>query len=201
MPVLIGIAGGSGSGKSFLATELKKRLQQHGGCSLLSMDHYYFGVPPEQAATTNFDRIEAIEVELYKKHLEQLRNGATIHRPKYNFITHCREEQLVPVPALPFVIADGIMLLAVEPLRSLFHMTVFVDLDPRTRLERRLARDTHEEGERQRDHAQAIAQWDTTVQPFFKQTIEPTKQLADVVLTGRFGDTEVESLLQRCLSL
>ena len=189
---VIGITGGSASGKSSLATMLADRLGNSGGATVLAMDHYYHDsehLVPEADGHINFDRLDAIDTDLFAQHLNQLKSGQAILRPEYDFATHRRlADREVRVAPQRFVIAEGLLLLALEGIRNLLDLKVFVDAAEADRRSRRLARDTDKAGSRQRTHDDVLRQWNSTVEPFYQQVILPSKFEADCVLSD--GDLE-----------
>ena len=196
-PMIVGIAGGSGSGKTSLVRALAANLGDT-QVSLLSHDAYYrdrSAVPMTVRATLDYDVPEAFDQDLFLAHLAALREGVTIRAPRYCFETHCRLGEGDEVGARPVVLVDGILLLWDPAVRAAFDLSIFLDVPERMRLERRLARDV---GERGRSTASVLRQFDATVRPAHATYVQPTQPLADVVLgnVGRLGPlAEIASAL------
>ena len=182
-PMLVGIAGGSGSGKSSLARALAASLgDEH--IAWLSHDAYYrdrSGLTAAARAAADYDVPDAFDQSLFLTHLAALRAGVTIQPPRYCFETHCRLGDDAPVEPKPVVLIDGILLLWDSAVRTMLDLSIFLDAPERVRLERRLARDV---GERGRSTASVLAQFDATVRPAHAAYVEPTRGLAHLVLTN-----------------
>jgi uridine kinase len=192
-PYLIGIAGPSCAGKSFLAERIAREL----GASILHIDAYYRELDHytlEQRATFNFDAPEAIETELLLHHVEELACGHAIERPVYNFSTHTRERQTVRLEPAQYVIIDGIFALFWPELRQLAGTKVYVNLGENKCLRRRKVRDVRERG---RTEESVLRQFEKTVQPMAKLYVYPTRQFADIVVTG---DHDIEEEAEQVLS-
>jgi len=180
-PLLVGIAGGSGSGKSSLARMLADRLGET-RVARLSHDAYYRDRSALSAAAragVDYDVPDAFDQDLFLAHLAALRAGATIPPPRYCFETHCRLGDDTPIEPRAVVIVDGILLLWDPAVRAALDLSIFLDVPERQRLERRLARDV---GERGRTPGAVLAQFDATVRPAHTAFVERTRTLADVVL-------------------
>ena len=146
-PFVVGIAGGTGSGKSFLAQRLVRAFR--GRCTVLSHDWYYRDCPPADAATRrerNFDRPAALETSLLRSHLRTLRAGRPAALPRYNYRTHRRLARAVPTAPAPLIVVEGLFVLADPALRRLCDLTIFVDTPVDVRLARRIARTIEERG-------------------------------------------------------
>ena len=178
---LIGIAGASGAGKTTLAHALVTALKE---AVMVPMDAYYRDLSHLDAgarARRNFDAPEAFEWPLFVNDLQQLRQGGDIERPSYDFSTHTRRPETILVAAQPFVIAEGLFLLYRKEVRALFDVTVFLDVDQPTAIERRVARDGRERG---RDEVDVRAQYAHQVQPMFVRHVLPTRRWATLTLSG-----------------
>lgn len=188
-PLLIGIAGGSGSGKSTVARNVAAALGT-ASVAFIDMDGYYHSASHlsfEERRKINFDHPDAIDWELLLAQLTALAAGRPIEKPEYDFTTHTRSERTTHVPAADVVVADGILVLADPRIRALFDVKVFVEVDADIRLIRRLQRDIVERG---RPLAEIIDQYLTTVQPMHLEFVEPSKRYADVIVP-RGGDNKV----------
>jgi uridine kinase len=188
-PLLIGIAGGSGSGKSTVARNVAAAI---GGASVafIDMDAYYNGASHlsiEERRKINFDHPNAIDWELLLKQLTSLSAGEPIEKPEYDFTTHTRSPKSIHIPAADVVVLDGILVLVDPRVRAFFDVKVFVDTDSDIRLIRRLQRDLVERG---RPLGEIIDQYLTTVQPMHQEFVEPSKRYADVIVP-RGGDNTV----------
>lgn len=188
-PLLIGIAGGSGSGKSTVARNVAAAL---GGASVafIDMDAYYHGaahLSVEDRRKINFDHPNAIDWELLITQLAALAAARAIEKPEYDFATHTRSPRTTHIPSADVVVVDGILVLTDPRVRALFDIKVFVDTDADIRLIRRLRRDLVE---RDRPLEEIIDQYLTTVQPMHLEFVEPSKRYADVIVP-RGGDNTV----------
>jgi uridine kinase len=180
-PFVLGIAGGSGSGKTTIARAILADLPQGAGI-LLEQDHYYRAqsqLPLEQRERVNYDHPDAIEMDLLLGHLDELRAGRAIVRPTYDFAVHDRSPHGVEVGAAPVVVVEGILVLADERLRARFDAKIYVDTDADIRLMRRIRRDLEQRG---RTFAQVRKQYYDTVRPMHLAFVEPSKRFADVII-------------------
>ena len=175
--LLIGIAGGTASGKTTLAEWLKKRLGVR--CLLISHDRSYLDV--ETPLGPNYDAPEALDNQRLIQNLSELARGENTELPVYDFSTHSRREETEHVEPAPIVLVEGILVLAIPELRALFDHTIFVDAQEEIRLERRVARDQRKRG---RSLEQILAQYDETVKPMHIQHVEPSKEGVDLLLRG-----------------
>lgn len=179
--LIIGIAGGSGSGKSTVARKVAESL--HGASvAFIDMDAYYRNfahLPMEERRRVNWDHPEAFDLELLAEHLDRLAAGEAIDKPVYDFVTHTRAEGVERVAPADVVVIDGILLFVDEAVRARCDVKVFVDADADIRLIRRIQRDMAERG---RPLADILAQYLSTVQPMHQQFVEPSKRYADVII-------------------
>lgn len=181
--VLVGIGGGSGAGKTTLARHLSDHLP---GAATLAFDAYYRDLahlPVEERARTNFDHPDALDVDLFRAHLDHLRDGRPIDVPTYDFTTHTRAPASTRVDPVEHVIVDGILLLAFPEIAARLDVRVYIDVPEQVRFERRLARDVSERGRRPDD---VERQFHDTVRPMHDRYVEPSRRFADVVV--RVGD-------------
>ncbi len=189
-PTLIGFSGGSGSGKTTLAAAIHQRLGNHKS-AVLSLDAYYKDLsylPLEERAAVNFDHPDALDVQLLTQQIRQLRCGHAVEVPCYDFTTHTRRPETLMLQPKAVVLAEGILLLALDPIRSLLDLKVFVDAPADIRFIRRLLRDIQERG---RTVDSCIQQYYTTTRPMHFDWVEPSKAFADMVVSG---EEEIETL-------
>jgi uridine kinase len=180
-PFVLGIAGGSGSGKSTIARAVLEALPVGTGV-MLEQDHYYRSqahLPEGERVRVNYDHPDALELDLLTSHLDALRSGACIVRPTYDFAVHDRAPKGVRVEPAPIVIVEGILVLADERLRARFDVKIFVDTDADIRLMRRIRRDIEHRG---RTFAQVRKQYYESVRPMHMAFVEPSKRFADVIV-------------------
>jgi uridine kinase len=180
-PLVLGIAGGSGSGKSTIARAVLEALAPGQGL-LLQQDHYYRSqshLPASERASVNYDHPDALELDLLTSHLDALRTGASITRPTYGFTIHDRLKEGVRVDPAPVIVVEGILVLADDRLRSRFEVKLFVDTDPDIRVMRRIRRDLEQRG---RTFAQVRKQYYESVRPMHLTFVEPSKRFADIVI-------------------
>ncbi|MCE2901885.1 MAG: uridine kinase [Gemmatimonas sp.] len=187
-PLIIGIAGGTGSGKSTVARKVAEALPD-ASVAFLEMDAYYRdfrSLTLEQLHRVNWDHPEALDVELLTGHLTALSRGEAVEMPQYEFATHSRSARTRRIAPADVVVIDGILLLADAGVRALCDVKVFVDADPDIRLIRRIRRDTAIRG---RTLESVLEQYLTTVQPMHLQFVEPSKRYADVIVTRGGSNT------------
>jgi uridine kinase len=188
-PLIIGIAGGSGSGKSTVASNVAELLTTS-SVAFIDMDAYYknfASLPLDERRKLNWDHPDAFDYDLLCSHLEALSRRKAINKPEYDFVTHLRRSEHTRVEPADVIVIDGILLFVDERVRELCDVKVFVDADADIRLIRRLQRDTHERG---RPLDEVIEQYLSTVQPMHLEFVEPSKRYADVIVP-RGGHNEV----------
>ena len=193
-PLIIGIAGGSGSGKTTIARALIGEIEQ-GRATLIQHDAYYrdlSDLPLESRIKVNFDHPDSLETELLAAHLADLLEGRPIAQPVYNFAQHVRTAETVTVEPRAVVIVEGILVLAERPLRDLMDLKIFVDTDPDLRLMRRLERDVAERG---RTVESVFAQYLATVRPMHLRFVEESKRYADMIIPEGFNPNAVGTVL------
>lgn len=181
--VLIGIAGGTGAGKTLVASSIVEALQGE-EVSLLEQDSYYRDlrhIPLGERETRNYDHPDAFDRDLLRSHLASLLEGRAIDMPVYDRKTHTRGAETHPVPPARVVVLDGILILEDPALRQLLDIKLYVDADPDIRFIRRLKRDLVERG---RTLDSVIRQYEATVRPMHLQYVEPSKQYADLIVPG-----------------
>ena len=200
-PLVIGIAGGSGSGKTTVAQEILQRVGPD-RIAYIQHDSYYkdlTGLPPAQRVEVNFDHPNSLETELLISHIEQLKDGRPIEVPFYDFSTHSRTEETFKVNPRGVIIVEGILIFVDATLRSLFDVKLFVDTDADIRLIRRLERDITERG---RTTESVIKQYQATVRPMHLEFVEPSKRYADVIIPeGGFNTAALDMVVARIESL
>jgi uridine kinase len=180
-PLVIGIAGGSGSGKTTVAQEILQRVGPE-RIAYLQHDSYYkdlSGLPPAQRAEVNFDHPNSLDTDLLVQHIKVLRNNQAVDVPIYDFATHSRTTKTFRVAARAVMLVEGILLFAEPDLRELFDVKLFVDTDPDIRFIRRLERDLAERG---RTMESVVRQYLATVRPMHLEFVEPSKRYADVII-------------------
>ncbi len=182
--MIIGICGGTASGKTIFA---KKILELIGAEAIIYLEHdaYYLGLdelPPPLRDEKNFDHPDSLNNALFISHLRQLQARQPIERPIYDFTAHRRTSDTYRIQPKPVILVDGILIFAIEELRDLFDIKVFIDADPDIRLARRLQRDILERG---RSPQSVIDQYLKTVRPMHRQFVEPAKRYADIIIHGK----------------
>ena len=200
-PLIIGIAGGSGSGKTTVAQSILQRVGPE-RIAYLQHDEYYkdlSGLPPTQRAAINFDHPNSLETSMLVQHIEQLKQGQPVKVPIYDFSTHSRTNQTFTVNPRPVVLVEGILIFTEPVLRELFDVKIFVDTDPDLRFIRRLQRDISERG---RLMETVVSQYLTTVRPMHLEFVEPSKRYADVIIPeGGFNTAALDMVVSRIESL
>ena len=178
--LVIGIAGGTGSGKTTLMKNLIARFE--GDVTVLSHDNYYRRhdeLPYEERCKLNYDEPAALETELMAKHLEALRRGESIRCPVYDFSVHNRSDETTLIVPRRVIIVEGILIFENEELRNLMDIRIFVDTDADIRLCRRIKRDVNKRG---RTLESVLEQYQQTVKPMHEQYVEPSKKYAHIVV-------------------
>jgi uridine kinase len=179
--LIIGIAGGTGSGKTTVVHQIMNELPKT-EVGIISQDSYYKennNLSFEERALINFDHPRAIDFDLLVKHLKELKEGKTVEQPVYSFITHNRTDDAIITHPRKVMIVEGILILSNPELRDLFDVKVFVHADSDERLIRRLKRDIAERG---RDMEEVLNRYQNTLKPMHQQFIEPTKAFADIII-------------------
>jgi len=179
--LIIGIAGGTGSGKTTVVHQIMNQLPLT-EVGIISQDHYYRennNLSYEERAKINFDHPRAIDFELMTAHLQELKAGNPIPQPVYSFVTHNRTDDTILTNPRKVMIVEGILILADAKLRDMFDIKIFVHADSDERLIRRLKRDIAERG---RDMEEVLNRYQNTLKPMHEQFIEPTKAYADIII-------------------
>ena len=187
---IIGVAGGSGSGKSTFAERIASL---YGDLAIsLKCDDYYYPhgeMTLKERSTLNFDSPDSLEFSLMKEHLSMLRSGKSVDCPIYDFTTHTRKKETRRVEPRPIVIVDGILVLHDPDIRSALDLKIYVETDADERILRRARRDMKERG---REIDDIIAQYLTTVKPMHAKYVEPSKAHADIMLNGGLNDVSLD---------
>jgi uridine kinase len=200
-PVVLGVAGGSGSGKTTVVREVCRILGED-ITSVLHHDAYYRDLahlPFASRVEVNFDHPDALETELMVEHLRALLRGMPVEVPTYDFSTHTRAPHRERLHPTPVVVVDGILVLADPRLRETMDLKVFVDTEADIRLMRRIRRDVLKRG---RSADSVIAQWEATVRPMHLEFVEPSKRFADLVVPeGGYNRVAVDLVVDRLRAL
>ena len=198
---VIGVAGGTGSGKSTLVKRLQEAFRNE-DVATLCHDYYYKAHPElsyQERTQLNYDHPESFDTDMLVEHIRALKNNQTIERPVYSFVEHNRTEDTVVVKPSKVIIIDGILIFENKELRELMDIKVFVDTDADIRLARRILRDVRDRG---RTMESVITQYTTTVKPMHEEFVEPSKRHADVIIPeGGFNSVAVQMLIQNIRSI
>ena len=201
MPVLIGLAGGTGSGKTSFARSIVRRIGKKKAI-LLSQDAYYFDpshLPFEERTKINYDHPDSYETSLLLEHLDALKAGQSVPRFTYDYVEHARVDTGKAIKPTPVILLEGIMVLAEEPLRDRFDMKLFIDTDADVRILRRLARDMRDRG---RTLESVTKQYLESVRPMHLQFTEPSKRYADLIIPeGAHNDVALDLVVARIQEL
>jgi uridine kinase len=200
-PLVIGIAGGTGSGKTTIADYLLETVGPE-KISFLPHDAYYHELPhlsPEERAKVNFDHPSSLETDLLIEHIHQLKAGKSIELPQYDFKTHTRTNQITLIEPQQILIVEGILIFAEPELRKLFDLKIYVDTDADIRFIRRLRRDIEERG---RTTENVIGQYLDTVRPMHLEFVEPSKRYASVIIPeGGYNHDALDLIVARIQSM
>ncbi|SMP48941.1 uridine kinase [Anoxynatronum buryatiense] len=180
-PILIGITGGTGSGKSTVSRQILKHLPEQ-SIAIIPQDAYYKNqdhLPLEERIKVNYDHPFSFETDLLTRHLKALQNGESIEMPQYDFERHTRKKETLTIESRNIIILEGILLFDDPDLRELMDIKIFVDTDADVRIIRRIMRDIKERG---RSLDSVINQYMTTVRPAHLQFVEPNKKYADIII-------------------
>jgi uridine kinase len=193
-PLIIGLAGGSGSGKTTIAESVVAEIGPN-NVALLQHDAYYHDqshLSLEDRSSTNYDHPDALETDLLVRHLEDLLAGGTIERPTYDFTVHNRSPDSVRIDPKPVILVEGILVLSDPDLRAIMDLKIYVDTDPDLRIVRRLDRDLTERG---RSFDSVRDQYLKTVRPMHLQFVEPSKRYADIVIPEGYNVGAVATVI------
>lgn len=197
--LIIGIAGGTGSGKTTVVNQIIHELPTDEVC-VISQDSYYnvtTGLTYEERTKINFDHPKAIDFELLVNHLRQLKNGEIIEQPVYSFVTHNRTADTLITHPRKVIIVEGILIFNSKELRDLFDIKIFVHADTDERLIRRIKRDIEERG---RNITEVLDRYQNTLKPMHQQFIEPTKNYADIIIPNDRYNTVAIDIVRTVIS-
>ncbi|MCZ6594382.1 MAG: uridine kinase [Bacteroidetes bacterium] len=192
--LIIGIAGGTGSGKTTVVQQIIEELPPNEVC-VISQDSYYKDTREmtyDERVRINFDHPKAIDFKLLVHHLKELRNGNTINQPVYSFVDHNRTSETIVIKPKKVIIVEGILILTQPEIRKMFDLKIFVHADSDERLIRRLKRDMAERG---RDLNEVLIRYQTNLKPMHDEFIEPSKEFADIIIpNNRYNAVAVEMI-------
>ena len=193
----IGIAGGSGSGKTTIASKIIEAVGSE-RISFLEMDCYYKELDHlsvEERAKNNFDHPASLDIELFVEHVQMLKDGIAVEKPQYDFVNHTRKSSTTKVEALPVVILEGILLYENPIVRDYIDIKTFVETPSDIRFIRRLMRDIEERG---RTPESVVKQYYSSVRPMYKTFVAPTKEHADVIIPWQgYNEVAVDMVISR----
>lgn len=199
-PIVVGIAGGTGSGKSTITSSLKEKLKD--SVVVIEQDSYYKDqstLPFEERIKTNYDHPFAFDNDLLVEHVLSLKGQKSIEKPIYDFETHNRKKETILVEPCDVIIVEGILILYEEAVRNLLDIKIFVDTDSDVRIIRRILRDIKERG---RTLDSVIMQYLNTVRPSHLQFIEPSKRYADIIVPeGGYNKVAIDMIYARIQSI
>ncbi|QWB99459.1 uridine kinase [Mycoplasmatota bacterium] len=199
---IIGIAGGTASGKTTIANKLGELSKQYGKVNIIRLDDYYLDHPElalEERRKINYDHPNAFDVDLLKEHIQALKNHQSIDVPEYDFVTHARKTTVTEVKPSKVLIIEGILVLAIEEICDFLDIKIFVDTPDDIRFIRRLNRDVYE---RNRTLNQVVDQYLATVRPMHKVFVEPSKARADLIIPeGGRNSIAIEMVFKTIIDL
>lgn len=196
--LIIGISGGTGSGKTTVVNMIVDQLQ-HKEVAVISQDSYYRDTSHlsyDERTKINFDHPQSIDFDLLVSHLKELRKGNAIEQPVYSFVEHNRTGETITTRPKSVMIVEGILLLTNAELRKMFDIKIFVHTDSDERLIRRLKRDIHERG---RDIEEVLNRYQNTLKPMHQQFIEPSKEFADIIIPYNRHNLVAVDIVQRII--
>ncbi len=199
-PMIMGIAGGTGSGKTLVASSVGEALGQR--IAMLGQDSYYIDrrdLAPDERDRINYDHPDAFDHELLIEHVRQLAAGYPVEMPVYDYATHLRTGESIRIEPAPVVVVEGILVLAVPALRELLNVKVFVDTDADVRFIRRLTRDIRDRG---RTPESVISQYLDVVRPMHLEFVEPSKRYAHIIVPeGGYNTVAIDFLVTKLRTL
>ena len=197
--LIIGIAGGTGSGKTTVTEAIKREFGDD--VSVICHDFYYKKnehLPFEERVKMNYDHPHSLDTDMLVSHIQSLKDGYTVNVPVYSFVTFTREERAVQVHPTKVIIIEGILIFENRELRDLMDIKIFVDADADIRFIRRLTRDVKE---RERDLDSVINQYCNTVKPMHEQFVEPSKKYADIIIPqGGYNTVALDMIMEKIRS-
>ena len=200
-PLIIGVAGGTGSGKTTAVRQIMEALGSR-DVVVIQHDSYYRDrsyLSPEERACINYDHPDALETDLFADHLELLISGKPAEIPVYDFVTHTRRRETVLVEPASVIVVEGILILADKRLRSLMDIKIFVDTDDDVRFIRRMERDVRERG---RSYESVVEQYLGSVKPMHIEFVEPSKRYADIIIPeGGYNSVAIDLVVTKLASL
>ncbi len=199
--LVIGIAGGTGSGKTTIASEIVKSVgKEH--VSLIPHDAYYkdlAALPPNQKKAINYDHPNSLDTQLMVAHIEKLKGGESVELPIYDFTIHSRTSETITIDPNPVILVEGILIFSDPVMRELCDVKIFVDTDADIRLIRRIRRDITERG---RTIESVLSQYESTVRPMHLEFVEPSKRYADIIIPeGGYNQVALDIVTARILTL
>lgn len=197
--LIIGIAGGTGCGKTTVVNTIINELPE-GQVGVISQDSYYKDTSHlelDERVKINFDHPRSIDFELLKQHLEELKNGKSINQPVYSFVKHNRTGDIIVTKPRKVMIVEGILILSHPDIRELFDIKIFVHADSDERLIRRLKRDITERG---RDINEVLQRYQNTLKPMHQQFIEPMKEYADIIIPNNKYNTVAVDIVKTIIN-
>jgi len=197
--LIIGIAGGTGCGKTTVVNQILNELPE-GEVGVLSQDSYYKGTSHlsyDERIKINFDHPRSIDFELLEEHLQSLRQGNSIEQPVYSFVKHNRTGDTIKTNPRKVMIVEGILILTNPELRKMFDIKIFVHADSDERLIRRLKRDITERG---RDIDEVLTRYKNTLKPMHQQFIEPMKEYADIIIPNNKYNTVAVDIVKTIIT-
>lgn len=199
---IIGIAGGTGSGKTTVVNQILDELK-HDEVDVIYQDSYYKDnshLTYAERVKINFDHPQSIDFDLLVNHLKELKKRKPIQQPVYSFIEHNRTKETITIKPRKVMLVEGILVLANPEIRKMFDLKIFVHTDSDERLIRRLKRDIHERG---RDMDEVLDRYQNTLKPMHQQFIEPTKEFADIIIPynryNEVGVNVVQTIIKECI--
>ncbi|MCF1192107.1 uridine kinase [Mangrovimonas sp. AS39] len=197
--LIIGIAGGTGCGKTTVVNQILEELPE-GEVGIITQDSYYKETSHltfEERTAINFDHPRSIDFELLEEHLKELKKGETIEQPVYSFVKHNRTGDTIVTHPRKVMIVEGILILTNPELRSMFDIKIFVHADSDERLIRRLKRDISERG---RDIDEVLTRYQRTLKPMHQQFIEPSKEYADIIIPNNKYNTVAVDIVKTIIN-
>ncbi|MBT3588331.1 MAG: uridine kinase [Flavobacteriaceae bacterium] len=197
--LVIGIAGGTGSGKTTVVNQIIQELPEGEVC-VISQDSYYKDTSHllfDERTKINFDHPKAIDFDLLVAHLKELKKGNAIEQPIYSFVEHNRTKETITMYPKKVIIVEGILILTHSDIRELFDIKLYVHADSDERLIRRLRRDM---SERARDLDEVLNRYKNTLKPMHQQFIEPTKEFADIIIPNNRYNTVAVDLIRKIIN-